>query len=281
MLDYSLLDSGNRRKLERFGEIVLDRPEPKALWSPMMSADLWQKADARFEETGKTEGRWARRNDVPDEWLIRFQQLQFGLRLTPFKHVGIFPEQAGQWSMLMDSIANARRPIKVLNLFAYTGAATVVCAAAGASVTHVEASRSTLTWARHNAELSGLAAAPIRWIPEDVPTFLRRLLKRGETYDGIILDPPLTGVGPSRQRWQFRKNIDEVLQLCRSVLSDDPLFFLLNDYAVEEAPVVWENRLKKLAFPNGRFSSGKLVLEAESGSPHLETGTWIRWDSVL
>ncbi len=285
MMDYAFLDSGDGRKLERFGAYVLDRPEIKtSRWRPKLSAQEWAQADARFEEKSKDRGEWKLNHPIPEEWTILGEGLTLALKLTPFKHVGIFPEQLEQWAWLKTTIqaAQAERsePIKVLNLFAYTGAATLVCAAAGAAVTHVEASRSTLSWARHNAELSGLAAAPIRWIPEDALTFLRRLKKRGEKYDGIILDPPLYGIGPGGQRWQFAKNIDETLKLCQGILSDQPLFLLLNDYAESRLPERWSKDLSNLFSGLGNVDAGRLKLISESGTADLQTGTWVRWSQT-
>jgi 23S rRNA (cytosine1962-C5)-methyltransferase len=278
MLDYTFLDSGDGRKLERFGAYVLDRPEVKAgRWRPKLTAEDWERADACFVESSADQGRWQQNRPLPEEWTILGEGLAFALKLTPFKHVGIFPEQSDQWAWLRETIAAEKRsePVKILNLFAYTGAATLACAAAGAMVTHVEASRSTLSWARHNAELSALAAAPIRWIPEDAFTFLQRLKKRGEKYDGIILDPPVYGVGPGGQRWQFGKQINETLDLCRDVLSDQPLFVLLNDYAENQPPEIWQTEFERLF--SGKTEAGKLKLSAQSGAPDLVTGTWVRW----
>lgn len=282
MFDYVLLDSGNGRKLERFSDYVVDRPEPKATWRPTLTPDRWQSAGAVFVQTDSQGGQWQKQSEPPIDWSIDWNELRFSLRLTPFKHIGIFPEQAPQWSWLEEVVRaeTARRtePVRILNLFAYTGAATLACAAAGAAVTHIEASKSTLSWARQNAELSGLAAAPIRWIPEDALTFLRRLIKRGETYDGIMLDPPLAGIGPDGQRWQFARHIEETLELCRQVLSPSPLFLLLNDYAQGRPPEDWIQVLSSICIGlDGEVNAGYSQLSAESGAPLLSTGTWARW----
>lgn len=277
MLAYELIDCGNGRKLERFGQYILDRPEPKAVWKPTKPIESWV-SQAKFIEKDNSSGYWQQSNDFPPEWITEWNQLKFSLKLTPFKHIGLFPEQVDQWQYIQENLDSST---SFLNLFAYTGAASLAAASVGTKVTHVEASRSTLTWARHNAELSGLAEAPIRWIPEDVPTYLRRLIKRGEKFDAIMLDPPLTGVGSSGQRWQFGRDIEMVLSMCLDILSDKSRFLLLNDYAQARAPKYWRSEIERLtSHLDGTIEAGRLCLTPRSSSAIIETGTWVRWSST-
>ena len=277
--DYELIDGGLGRKLESFGGVRLIRPEPKARWRPSLPLSDWH-ADAEFVEHGSS-GQWKITGKIPDSWVFRWNSIQLQLKLTPFKHVGVFPEQSSQWqwlqSVIEKEVFSGRAP-KILTTFAYTGAATLACAAAGAEVTHVEVSKSTLTWARQNAQLSGLAAARIRWIPEDTITFLQRLVKRGEQYDGVILDPPLFGHAGGKT-WKFRRDIEELLELTKKVLSPHPLFVLLNDYAVEDSPAQWQSEFRRIFPSEGQVSAGRLSIHATSGAPELTTGTWVRWQA--
>ncbi len=282
--EYALLDSGNGERLERFGKYLLRRPDPQALWLPRLSPNDWSKADAIFDETnGK--GRWSIKTSVPEKWLLQWQDISFYAKLSPFKHTGIFPEQTINWSWIKEKITNskpqdANREIKILNLFAYTGIASLVCAAAGAGVTHVDASKPTIGWARENQAASNLADKPIRWILDDALKFVSREIKRGVRYDGIIMDPPVYGHGPTGETWDFNEHFPQLMKLCREVLSEKPLFVLVNAYAVSASAIMLENVLGDyLKGLSGEIEVGELALQEEEGKRLLSTGIFGRWSS--
>jgi len=227
--DYELLDASDGERLERWGKYILRRPDPQIIWKGAANHRLWKKADAIYKRSSKGGGGWTD-NKLPETWNISYGDLNFVLKPMGFKHTGLFPEQAANWDWFSDLIKNAGRPIKVLNLFAYTGGATVAAAAAGASVCHVDASKGMVQQAKENARLSGLEAAPIRYIVDDCKKFIEREIRRGNKYDGIIMDPPSYGRGPTGEVWKIEENIDDFVSLTEKVLSDNPLFFLLNSY---------------------------------------------------
>lgn len=273
---YALLDSGNGMRLERFGNITIAKPDPQAIWQPRLSSSTWEKADATF---GKNRNdTWVKGPHVPEKWLMQYNGLSFYARLTPFKHTGIFPEQSLHWDFIRESILESSHPAKVLNLFAYTGIASLAAASAGAQVTHVDASKPATSWARENQEASGLSDKPIRWIVDDAMKFLQREVRRGNTYDGIIMDPPVYGHGPSGQRWDFAKDFPRLVSLCRQVLTEQPLFVIVNAYAISASSLMLENvmsdYLKEL---KGEISVGELVLKEQEGGRLLSTGIYARW----
>ena len=228
--DYELLDCSGGERLERWGNVVLIRPDPQVIWNTPKEHPLWHRADARYVRSKEGGGHWECRRQLPEAWNINYKDLQFKISPTGFKPTGLFPEQAVNWDMMREKITGAGRSIKVLNLFAYTGGATLAAASAGASVCHVDAAKGMVHWARENAELSSLAERPIRWIVDDCAKFVEREIRRGNTYDAIIMDPPSYGRGPGGEVWKLEDQIYDLVKLCTGVLSDEPLFFLLNSY---------------------------------------------------
>ena len=228
--DYELLDCSGGERLERWGNVVLIRPDPQVIWNTPKEHPYWHKADARYVRSREGGGHWECRRKLPEAWNINYKDLQFKISPTGFKHTGLFPEQAVNWDMMREKIAGAGRNIKVLNLFAYTGGATLAAASAGACVCHVDAAKGMVHWARENAELSSLSEKPVRWIVDDCAKFVEREIRRGNAYDAIIMDPPSYGRGPGGEVWKLEDQIYDLVKLCTGVLSDDPLFFLLNSY---------------------------------------------------
>ncbi len=237
--EFELLDASSGEKLERWGNHVLIRPDPQVIWNTEKSAK-WQTAEAHYIRSETGGGFWDNPKIEKAEWRVSYKDLKFHIRPTSFKHTGLFPEQAVNWDFFRDKIMAAKRPVNVLNLFAYTGGATLACAAAGASVCHVDASKGMVTWARDNAALSGLADKPIRWIVDDCKKFVERELRRGSRYDGIIMDPPSYGRGPNGEVWKLEDAIYPLVELCAQLLSDDALFFLLNSYTTGLSASVME-----------------------------------------
>ncbi len=235
--DYEVLDASDGEKLERWGEYILVRPDPQVIWQTPKTDKRWQQYDAKYFRSASGGGRWSDHH-LPEHWQIRYKQLCFGVKPMNFKHTGIFPEQAANWEFIMDAIRQAKRPIRVLNLFAYTGGATIAAAAAGAEVCHVDAAKGMVAMAKENARLSGLEAAPIRWIVDDCGKFVEREIRRGRRYDAVIMDPPSYGRGPSGEIWKLEKNLYPFTQLVSRVLSEDPLFVLVNSYTTGLAPSV-------------------------------------------
>lgn len=278
--DYELLDSGNGLKFERFGKYKLVRPDPQALWSPHLAASQWQQADVFFERTQADEGKWVFRKPVADQWLMHYQNLSFWVKFTAFKHTGVFPEQAANWQWFGQKIKEAGRPLKVLNLFGYTGLAGLAAAANGANVTHVDASKPALAWARDNQVASGLQNRPIRWILDDVVKFVAREVRRGNKYDGIIMDPPVFGHGPGGEVWKFNQSFPALVQACQQILTEKPLFFLVNAYAISASSLMLGNVLEDaLHSYKGAFSYGELVLEEAGSKRLLSTGIFGRWEA--
>ncbi len=276
--DYEIIDTSGGEKLERWGKTLLIRPDPQIIWNTP-KGDMWNKAAARYCRSQSGGGHWEVKNLKAQQWELSYKKLSFHIRPTGFKHTGLFPEQAVNWDMLSDIIAKAGRPINVLNLFAYTGGATLACAAAGAKVCHVDASKGMVNWARENAELSGLTDRPIRWIVDDCAKFVERELRRGVKYDAIIMDPPSYGRGPGGEVWKLEDNIHSLVSLCMGVLSPDPLFFLINSYTTGLPPAVMEYILgvtvdKK--FP-GELSSSEIGLPVEHTGLVLPCGNTAIW----
>ena len=265
--DYELLDCGDGEKLERWGRQILVRPDPQAIWEAPRRSSAWQNPDARYLRSNTGGGHWERRK-LPEQWTVQYGELTFNVKPMNFKHTGLFPEQAVNWDFVREKIRRAGRPIQVLNLFAYTGGATVACAAAGASVCHVDAAKGMVAWAKENARSSGLADAPIRWIVDDCAKFVEREIRRGRRYDAIIMDPPSYGRGPSGEVWKLEQNLYPFVKLCAGVLSDDPLFVILNSYTTGLAPSVLGYILNLLV--SGTY--GGHTECAELGLPVTETG---------
>ncbi len=236
--DYQIIDTSDGEKIERWGNYTLVRPDPQIIWQTDRTDPAWKKADAHYLRSKKGGGSWDYFQKLPEFWQIRYGDLTFKISPTGFKHTGLFPEQAVNWDLLQDAIKNAGRPIKALNLFAYTGGATLAMAAAGAEVCHVDASKGMVQWARENAALSGLTNKPIRWIVDDCEKFVQREIRRGNKYDIIVMDPPSYGRGPGGEVWQLEEHIFHLVSLCSEILSDRPLLFLLNSYTTGLSPSV-------------------------------------------
>ena len=278
--DYELLDASDGERLERWGRFVLRRPDPQIIWKNSASHKLWKRADAVYTRSVKGGGEWTK-NNLPEQWNIKYGNLTFALKPMGFKHTGLFPEQAANWDWFSDLIKRAGRPIKVLNLFAYTGGATLAAAAAGASVVHVDASKGMVAQAKLNASLSGLGDAPIRYIVDDCKKFVEREIRRGNKYDAIIMDPPSYGRGPSGEIWKIEDSVHELVSLTASILSDDPLFFLINSYTTGLSPAAMQYILGLTVVSK----HGGEVLASELGLPVTQTGFPIpcgasaRWQS--
>ena len=235
--DYEVLDTSSGEKLERWGKYVLVRPDPQVIWNTPKNDPLWRNYDARYARASTGGGQWAEKR-LPERWQVRYEDLTFNVKPMNFKHTGVFPEQAANWDFIREKIRNAGRPISVLNLFAYTGGATLAAASAGASVCHVDAAKGMVAWAKENAKSSGLESAPIRWIVDDCAKFVEREIRRVRRYDAIIMDPPSYGRGPSGEIWKLENDLYPFVELTAKVLSDRPLFVIINSYTTGLAPSV-------------------------------------------
>jgi 23S rRNA (cytosine1962-C5)-methyltransferase len=275
--DYELIDSGNGEKLERFGTYTMVRPDPRALWDSALADEVWQKADAVYVRTDPKTGEWQTKTPPPNPWHIHYDTLTFTLRPTEFKHVGIFPEQAINWNWLKKQIDG--KPLKILNLFAYTGGATMVASHSGAHVTHVDSAKSTIDWAHENVKASGLDDKPIRWIEEDAYKFVQREARRGNTYDGIIMDPPRFGRGSKGEVWKLEDHLPKLLKASMEILSPTASFFLLNAYTADLSAVAISNLLASyIKGRSGQTSFGELALKDSSGRL-LPNGIFARWSA--
>lgn len=276
--DYEVIDTSNGEKLERWGKYILLRPDPQVLWDTPKKNPAWKRLNAHYHRSKKGGGEWEF-FDLPEQWSIHYKDLTFHLKPFSFKHTGLFPEQAANWDWFSDLIQKANRPIKVLNLFAYTGGATCAAAKAGASVTHVDASKGMVTWAKENAQASGLADAPIRWIVDDCVKFVEREIRRGNHYDAIIMDPPSYGRGPKGEIWKIEEKIHPFIALCEQLLSDDPLFFLVNSYTTGLAPAVLTYLISTevVAKHGGKVISDEIGLPVTSNGLTLPCGAAGRW----
>ncbi len=275
--DYELLDSGREEKLERYGAFVLSRPDPQALWEKTLGEGEWGKAHGRYMREGK-EGGWDAKG-LPAEWQIEFGGLSFVIKPTSFKHTGLFPEQEPNWQWVREVVATSgRKDISILNLFGYTGGATLAAAQAGASVTHVDASKTAVSWAGENARLSHLEGKPIRWIVEDALAFVKREIKRGVKYDGIIMDPPAFGHGPKKELWKIEEDLLELMKLCQELLSEKPLFVLVNGYAAGYSPLAFAYNLEPFEKKfGGTTEYGDLTIEQRGSGRVLPCGIFARW----
>lgn len=285
---YELIDSGCGRKLERYGKIIVDRPEPQALWDTTLSPKEWERAHARFTNSGDEEhdaGKWKINRDVPDSWAVEWQNIRMMCRLMSFRHMGLFPEQQTHWQWVNDQIGAAMpaRPMNILNLFAYTGAASLSAAASGAGVqvTHVDASKKAIQWAKENQEASGLSQSPIRWICDDAKAFVARELRRGRKYDGIILDPPKFGRGPNGERWQIEEDLPQFLKDCAALLSDQPSFMIITAYAMRLSSISLGAALRDVTKNlGGECQSGELLIAQKNGDRFLSTSLFARWRAM-
>lgn len=273
-MDYELLDSGNGRRLERFGKYILNRPDPEVLWQKSLSDEEWQKADAEFVRTNNDRGEWKTKEGFPDSWSIEYGELKIILKLSPFKHTGIFPEQEFEWDLIHNLCLTSDKH-KILNLFGYTGVASLAALSAGAEVTHVDASRPAITWFKENQKNSGLEEKPARIIIDDAIKFTNREIKRGNKYDGIIMDPPVYGHGPNGEKWSFNKDFPVLLENVSKILSDDPLFVIVNAYAISTSSTSIANiMIDRLKSFNGNITNGELTLKEKSSGRVLSTGIY-------
>ena len=276
---FEVIDTSGGEKLERWGDVILTRPDPQVIWNTP-KGDVWRKTNARYLRSSSGGGKWEIKNMPRDHWTIEYKQLRFKISPTGFKHTGLFPEQAVNWDFMADKIKNAGREVSVLNLFAYTGGATLACAAAGAKVCHVDASKGMVAWARENAQLSNLQDKPIRWIVDDCKKFVEREIRRGNRYDGIVMDPPSYGRGPGGEVWKLEDSIYDLVELCAQVLSDDPLFFLLNSYTTGLSPSVMEYILGVTVGKQhkGKVSSYEIGLPVSQSGYVLPCGSTAIWE---
>jgi 23S rRNA (cytosine1962-C5)-methyltransferase len=288
--EYELLDSGEGEKLERFGDFILSRPDPQALWRKKLDQSEWKKASAVFTRD-ENKGDWNVKKDLPSKWEIELAGLKFFIKPTPFKHVGIFPEQAANWEWMTKLITKSELKvspsnsfnsdlveIEVLNLFAYTGGATLAAAKAGAKAVHVDGSKAAITWANENAELSGLKDKPIRWILEDARSFVKREIKRGRKYHGIVMDPPSFGHGPENELWKIEEDFLPLLEDCIKLLADKPLFFLINGYSAGYSAIAYNNSLQELKEKfGGSTEMGELTIKESRSDRLLPCGIFARW----
>lgn len=277
--NYECLDAGNGEKLERWGSVILRRPDPQAMWE-VEDYSLWKNVDGFYHRTNKGGGYWDFYSKLSDYWTISYKNLTFKVSPTNFKHTGLFPEQATNWDFMMNKIKNANRKIKVLNLFAYTGAATMACASAGADVVQVDASKGMTEWAKENMKLCNLEDHYIRFIVDDCMKFVEREYRRGNKYDAIVMDPPSYGRGPNGEMWKFEKNLYELINACLKILSDKPLFFLINSYTTGISSVVLLNILKTTMNKyDGKIESGDIGLPIKRDDLVLPCGIYGKWES--
>lgn len=278
--DYALLDSGNGRKLERYGQMIVDRPEPQALWTPTLPQDRWNKAHGVFKNASEREddegGQWDFQiKNPPETWEMGVEGVNIVTRFMAFRHLGIFPEQRPHWQWMLDRISG--RPLKILNLFAYTGVASLIAANAGAHITHVDASKKAIQWAKDNQAASKLNDKPVRWIVEDARKFVSRELRRGNKYDGILLDPPRYGRGTDNEVWKFETDVAPLLKDCAALLSDDASFMILTAYTLRLSSVSLAHMMRDVAPARGAIDHGELWLGDEGAARPLPTSLFARW----
>ena len=277
--DYEIIDMANGEKIERWNNILLIRPDPQIIWKEKKHPEMWKKADARYVRSSTGGGSWEYNKKIPKSWTVNYRDLVFKIKPMGFKHTGLFPEQAVNWDWMIEKIKNAKREIKVLNLFAYTGGATVACLYAGASVCHIDSSKGMIEWAKENVEASGLRDKPVRFLIDDVVKFIKREIRRGNKYDAIIMDPPSYGRGTNGEVWKFEDNIYELVELCNQVLSENPLFFLINSYTTGISSQVLENILRMNIKNKGKFSNGEIGLPMKDSNIIFPCGIYSRWEN--
>ena len=277
--DYEIIDMANGEKLERWGNIKLIRPDPQIIWKTKSFPNEWKNANAKYNRSNTGGGAWEYKKRLPESWQVKYKNLTFNIKPMGFKHTGLFPEQAVNWDWMINKIQQSKRNIKVLNLFAYTGGATVACLSAGASVCHVDSSKGMTTWAKENVESSGLREKPVRFIIDDVVKFVQREIRRGNKYDAIVMDPPSYGRGKNGEVWQFENNIADLVELCMQVLSDDPLFFLINSYTTGISSRVLANLLElNMKNHKGKITAGEIGLPMKNSNLVLPCGIYGRWE---
>ena len=279
--DYEILDMANGEKLEKWGNVTLVRPDPQIIWKQKSFPNKWKEVNAVYNRSKTGGGSWNYKNQMPKTWQIKYKNLTFNIKPMGFKHTGLFPEQAVNWDWMINKIENEKKhkkEIKVLNLFAYTGGATVACLSAGAAVCHVDSSKGMVSWAKENVISSKLADKKVRYIIDDVVKFVQREIRRGNKYDAIIMDPPSYGRGAKGEVWQFENNIYDLVELCMQVLSDDPLFFLINSYTTGISAKVLENMLRLEIKKKGTLSSGEIGLPMKNSEIVLPCGIYARWE---
>ena len=277
--DYQILDMANGEKLEKWNNITLVRPDPQIIWKQKMYPEKWKKADAKYSRSNTGGGAWNYNKKLPSAWQVKYKNLVFNIKPMGFKHTGLFPEQAVNWDWMINKIKSTNKEIKVLNLFAYTGGATVACLSAGASVCHVDSSKGMVSWAKENVTSSGLQDRKVRYIVDDVVKFVNREIRRGNKYDAIIMDPPSYGRGTNGEVWKFEDNIYDLVELCSKVLTDKPLFFLINSYTTGISSMVLENILKLNIHAKGKFSNGEIGIPMQNSNLVLPCGIYGRWES--
>lgn len=279
--DYEILDMADGRKLERWGKYILDRPDPQIVWKEKSFDNKWNKVDAKYIRSNKGGGHWENISDVPQSWMVKYKNLTFNIKQMGFKHTGLFPEQAVNWDYMIDKIKKSNRKVKVLNLFAYTGGATLACAYAGADVVHVDSSKGMVAWAKENIISSNLQDKYVRFIVDDCIKFVKREIRRGNKYDAIVMDPPSYGRGANGEVWNIEESLFPLIKLCEEILSDNPLFFLINSYTTGMSSKVLENILnitinKKC---KGNVSSGEVGLPMTDSNLVLPCGIYGLWES--
>ncbi len=276
--DYELIDSGDGEKLERFGMYTLRRPDPQALWNKSLEEKVWKEiANATFVREGDN-AKWRMKDGIPKEWIIEMSGLKFLIKPTAFKHTGLFPEHEANWNWITEKIKKAGRPIKMLNLFGYTGGATLAALKAGAEVTHIDGSKSVITWARQNTEFSKLEDKKAHWIEEDARKYVQREIKRGNKYDAIIMDPPAFGHGANNEVWKIEEDFTKLLEACSQILTPEPLFIIVNGYSAGYSAVAYENSLKEVTKNlGGNIEIGELTIEESKSGRLLPAGIFARW----
>ena len=288
--DYEIIDMASGEKLERWGNITLVRPDPQIIWNKKTHSEKWKIADARYCRSSQGGGHWEYKKRLPDAWQVKYKDLTFNIKPMGFKHTGLFPEQAVNWDWMIKKIKDEKkktgRTIKVLNLFAYTGGATVACSYAGAEVAHIDSSKGMVSWAKENLISSGIGDNPVRFLIDDVTKFVQREIRRGNKYDAIIMDPPSYGRGKNGEVWQFENGIYDLVELCTKVLSDNPLFFLINSYTTGISSKVLENiltmnlgSLNNAIIKGGKYSSGEIGLPMKDSLLVLPCGIYGRWEA--
>lgn len=277
--DYELIDTSQGERLERWGDIILIRPDPQIIWNTPKENPLWRKAHARYHRSSSGGGKWEQYRKIPDVWQISYRNTVFRIKPMGFKHTGVFPEQAANWDFVDDIIRKSKKQLNVLNLFAYTGGATLACLNAGAKVCHVDASKGMVQWAKENAEVSGLSDRPIRWLVDDCIKFVQREKRRGNKYDGIIMDPPSYGRGPGGEVWKLEEQLYPLVELCSEVLSNDARFFILNSYTTGLSPAVMEYLLGAVLIPKfgGSVAADEIGLKVTDTGLVLPCGSTALW----
>ena len=276
--DYKIIDMADGQKLERWGKVTLSRPDPQIIWKDRLFPEEWEKAYAIYKRSKQGGGNWEYKKSLPKNWQIKYKDLTYNIKPMGFKHTGLFPEQAVNWDWMREKIKSSKREIKVLNLFAYTGGATCACLAEGASVCHVDSSKGMVSWAKENVQSSGLTEKKVRYIVDDVFKFVSREIRRKNTYDAIIMDPPSYGRGTNGEVWKFEDNIYELVKLCTKVLSNKPLFFLINSYTTGISSTVLADILNLTIKNKGNIQSGEIGLPMENSELVLPCGIYARWE---